>query len=123
MNKIAEAIGTKVNPDGTITAPTYSVISGDPSTASVANYNKVGDALTALSSAVRTPLYFEGDSGEKIDRLLGSTVAVKGGQNNADKLSENNIGVVTDKNSGTLLLRSEERRVGKECRSRWSPYH
>ena len=25
---------------------------------------------------------------------------------------------------GTALqLRSEERRVGKECRSRWSPYH
>ena len=23
----------------------------------------------------------------------------------------------------TRLLRSEERRVGKECRSRWSPYH
>ena len=23
----------------------------------------------------------------------------------------------------TYLLRSEERRVGKECRSRWSPYH
>ena len=22
-----------------------------------------------------------------------------------------------------LLIRSEERRVGKECRSRWSPYH
>src|SRR5258708_4395486 len=25
--------------------------------------------------------------------------------------------------SGRTLLRSEERRVGKECRSRWSPYH
>ena len=25
--------------------------------------------------------------------------------------------------AGTLLGRSEERRVGKECRSRWSPYH
>ena len=25
--------------------------------------------------------------------------------------------------TATLLLRSEERRVGKECRSRWSPYH
>ena len=24
---------------------------------------------------------------------------------------------------GTLFFRSEERRVGKECRSRWSPYH
>ena len=23
----------------------------------------------------------------------------------------------------TDLVRSEERRVGKECRSRWSPYH
>ena len=23
----------------------------------------------------------------------------------------------------TLEMRSEERRVGKECRSRWSPYH
>ena len=25
--------------------------------------------------------------------------------------------------SELLLTRSEERRVGKECRSRWSPYH
>ena len=25
--------------------------------------------------------------------------------------------------SGQCYLRSEERRVGKECRSRWSPYH
>src|SRR2546422_10618384 len=24
---------------------------------------------------------------------------------------------------GGMLQRSEERRVGKECRSRWSPYH
>src|SRR2546430_5462433 len=24
---------------------------------------------------------------------------------------------------GLILWRSEERRVGKECRSRWSPYH
>ena len=25
--------------------------------------------------------------------------------------------------TGTAVTRSEERRVGKECRSRWSPYH
>ena len=24
---------------------------------------------------------------------------------------------------GSPVVRSEERRVGKECRSRWSPYH
>ena len=29
--------------------------------------------------------------------------------------------VVDPENS--ILARSEERRVGKECRSRWSPYH
>ena len=23
----------------------------------------------------------------------------------------------------SIVYRSEERRVGKECRSRWSPYH
>src|SRR5256885_14663171 len=26
-------------------------------------------------------------------------------------------------NRSHIILRSEERRVGKECRSRWSPYH
>ena len=32
---------------------------------------------------------------------------------------------VVDKRVGQNyhLFRSEERRVGKECRSRWSPYH
>src|SRR5690349_13802256 len=28
-----------------------------------------------------------------------------------------------DHHSVTAALRSEERRVGKECRSRWTPYH
>src|SRR2546430_7599229 len=26
-------------------------------------------------------------------------------------------------NRDSVIFRSEERRVGKECRSRWSPYH
>ena len=33
---------------------------------------------------------------------------------------------IHSKNEGVATydaLRSEERRVGKECRSRWSPYH
>src|SRR3712207_7528862 len=30
---------------------------------------------------------------------------------------------VTTITCAMALLRSEERRVGKECRSRWSPYH
>ena len=32
---------------------------------------------------------------------------------------------IFDNKHGTrrAIIRSEERRVGKECRSRWSPYH
>ena len=52
----------------------------------------------------------------------------------ADKLADKicNLRVFEDENEkmnlnleqvGGSLLRSEERRVGKECRSRWSPYH
>src|ERR1035437_276815 len=33
------------------------------------------------------------------------------------------IGIMMLAEEGKLALRSEERRVGKECRSRWSPYH
>ena len=42
-------------------------------------------------------------------------------------LLKSGIGKVAAALGATLLLehckRSEERRVGKECRSRWSPYH
>ncbi len=29
----------------------------------------------------------------------------------------------TSEKAKDKVIRSEERRVGKECRSRWSPYH
>ena len=32
-------------------------------------------------------------------------------------------GVTQEELAEILGVRSEERRVGKECRSRWSPYH
>ena len=31
--------------------------------------------------------------------------------------------IIIESNKKSSQLRSEERRVGKECRSRWSPYH
>ena len=38
---------------------------------------------------------------------------------------KNRIRELADKsyNQNQYTFRSEERRVGKECRSRWSPYH
>ena len=49
------------------------------------------------------------------DPCSNSTPSTKKQWNIANKLVQdlNDIG----------LSRSEERRVGKECRSRWSPYH
>ena len=38
------------------------------------------------------------------------------------KLSKPHLLISSIKHAA-ILLRSEERRVGKECRSRWSPYH
>src|SRR5256884_9885543 len=38
-------------------------------------------------------------------------------------LLDNNNRPLPDSGRDLALLRSEERRVGKECRSRWSPYH
>ena len=33
------------------------------------------------------------------------------------------VGQVSELGAVNVMTRSEERRVGKECRSRWSPYH
>ena len=39
---------------------------------------------------------------------------------NTQKIEKN---IDVNKGNNIDQLRSEERRVGKECRSRWSPYH
>ena len=101
LDKLAKAAGTKVNPDGTITAPSYTVISGSPATAGVTTYDSADKAFSALSDAVRSPLNFAGDTGATATKQLGSTVTVKGGETDTDKLSDNNIGVVSD-GQGTL---------------------
>ena len=47
---------------------------------------------------------------------------------NSDTLQENVVAKLREKGvklatAESCTGRSEERRVGKECRSRWSPYH
>ena len=48
---------------------------------------------------------------------------------NQDAANDEEMTVTLTLDDGTelecvvLTIRSEERRVGKECRSRWSPYH
>ena len=40
-----------------------------------------------------------------------------------DKTEGNAVALANTPVMDKLMARSEERRVGKECRSRWSPYH
>src|SRR3712207_1866611 len=40
-----------------------------------------------------------------------------------DSVTVDELKIKSDDEIKDILIRSEERRVGKECRSRWSPYH
>ena len=56
----------------------------------------------------------------------GSLEAFHGSGADANALADDHIEPGLDFSTGRLIseeFRSEERRVGKECRSRWSPYH
>ena len=52
-----------------------------------------------------------------------------GSSGNCYYLGNEEYGILIDAGKGVRTIkkvlkeRSEERRVGKECRSRWSPYH
>ena len=64
----------------------------------------------------------EGEADDQKSELVSSNLSTneKEGQEHSDSESQPNQGA--DSNTSSLT-RSEERRVGKECRSRWSPYH
>ena len=57
---------------------------------------------------------------ENLTERLNSIFA---GLTRRGKLSEDDVNAAMREVRIALTTRSEERRVGKECRSRWSPYH
>src|SRR5260370_9157310 len=57
--------------------------------------------------------------GGNYDGVVGSLGAIEVAQT----LAENNLTTRHPLEVVIFQNRSEERRVGKECRSRWSPYH
>ncbi|WP_386688850.1 YadA-like family protein [Lonepinella sp. MS14437] len=95
---IADALGgsSTVNTDGTITAPTYTLVSGNPAQNSTKAYYSVGNALNALNTAVNAPLTFAADSGNNVERQLGSTLNING--------DAKNITTTTTSNGVTVAL-------------------
>ena len=57
---------------------------------------------------------------QKLLSMASSYYTVK---QNLIKIAANTKVNLSSKENEKLKKRSEERRVGKECRSRWSPYH
>ena len=59
----------------------------------------------------------------KIDKPLTRLMKKKRERAQINKIRNEKGEVTTDTAEIQSIIRSEERRVGKECRSRWSPYH
>ena len=55
-----------------------------------------------------------------IDDILAEIDRKRGG---GSKSTESVTEIISETELHSAMNRSEERRVGKECRSRWSPYH
>ena len=72
--------------------------------------------ITATMSAQVTTASMSGKVTAQDEPIIGATIVA------IHEPSGTRYGTVTNV-SGQFNLRSEERRVGKECRSRWSPYH
>ncbi|WP_225748046.1 YadA-like family protein [Eikenella sp. Marseille-P7795] len=89
-------------PAGTFIQPSYSITKTDGTTYPVAN--NVGTALSNLNAEVVKPITFAGDSGADSARKLGEKLTIKGGVTDANKLTDNNIGIVSDGN-GTLTAK------------------
>src|SRR3712207_9224284 len=70
---------------------------------------RVGKRTAAAAFRIATQLVYEGliDLDEALRRVSGAQL----------------VQLMFPQFDSSGELRSEERRVGKECRSRWSPYH
>ena len=57
------------------------------------------------------------------ERELVDSIALSGIDKETSGMGRDIDELISDSGVNSFVLRSEERRVGKECRSRWSPYH
>ena len=105
-----------------ITTGTYTIGGASPSyatfTAAVADLNTNGLAGDG-------PVVFDVRDGTYDEQLVINQITGASAINTITFQSEsaNNTLVTLKTTVSTFATRSEERRVGKECRSRWSPYH
>ena len=69
---------------------------GNATAANPSNLATAGDVTSAINKVRNMPLTFGGDTGKDVERKLGQKVNLVGGEKDATKLSDGNIGVVAD---------------------------
>ena len=69
---------------------------GNATAANPNNIATAGDVADAINNVRNMPLTFAGDTGTNVTRKLGETVKLVGGETDAAKLSDGNIGVVAN---------------------------
>src|SRR2546428_6288984 len=111
-----------VLPKGMPNPPTYSKV--NPADTPILTLQLTSDTLPLekVNDLADTVL------AQKLSELTGvGLVTIEGNQKPAVRVRVNPAAIASlgigFEDIRTALMRSEERRVGKECRSRWSPYH
>ena len=61
--------------------------------------------------------------GVSLDIVRGDVLALLGPSGSGKTTTLRLLAGFETPDAGRVVVGSEERRVGKECRSRWSPYH
>src|SRR3990167_11024771 len=90
-------------------------------------YDKIGVAIVELATGLKVgdKIKFEGH-GSDFEQTVSSMQVDHEEVQQAKKGDIVGLQATGKVREGAIVLkveRSEERRVGKECRSRWSPYH
>ena len=89
------------------------------------NINLINDSVVAVNGVYAFDVDKRFKPYEQITITNSSSSDIKVGTNYKNDFNflvlSNDVKVMP--NTPTEDIRSEERRVGKECRSRWSPYH
>src|SRR6195256_3791822 len=102
----------------------------DPGSGRVIARVAEGDAADIDAAGAGAPAALEGAARSRVtpgDRAKLMWKLADLIEQNRDQLAEleslNNGKPIANIRNSDIVNRSEERRVGKECRSRWSPYH
>src|SRR2546426_6699111 len=113
---------TEANSAPVLTVPTDRTV-GELSTLTVTNTASHADlpANTLTFTLVSAPAEVNLDSSTGV--LTWTPTEAQGPSTNLITVRESDNGAPQSSDTRSFTVRSEERRVGKECRSRWSPYH